>query len=77
MSVAYIPSPGRGLWHLGPVPVRGYALCIVLGVIVVLWLTDRRYRAMGGPPRLILDVATAAVPVGLAGARLYTVLSDY
>jgi prolipoprotein diacylglyceryl transferase len=76
MPLAYLPSPSRGLWHLGPVPVRAYALGIVLGVIVALWITDRRYRAMGGPPRMILDVATVAVPVGLVGARLYSVLSD-
>jgi prolipoprotein diacylglyceryl transferase len=76
MPVAYLPSPARGLWHLGPVPVRAYALCIVLGVVAALWITDRRYRAMGGPPRMILDVAVVAVPVGLVGARLYTVLSD-
>jgi prolipoprotein diacylglyceryl transferase len=77
MPVAYLPSPARGLWHLGPVPVRAYALCIVLGVVVALWITDRRYRAMGGPPRMILDVATVAVPVGLIGARLYSVLTNF
>jgi prolipoprotein diacylglyceryl transferase len=77
MPVAYLPSPAQGLWHLGPVPVRAYALCIVLGVVVALWLTDRRYRAAGGPPGMILEVATVAVPAGLAGARLYTVLSDW
>jgi prolipoprotein diacylglyceryl transferase len=76
MPMAYLPSPARGLWHLGPVPVRAYALCIVLGVIAALWITDRRYRALGGPRRMILDVATVAVPVGLVGARLYSVLSD-
>jgi prolipoprotein diacylglyceryl transferase len=77
MPVAYLPSPARSLWHLGPVPVRAYALCIVLGVVAALWITDRRYRAMGGPRRMILDVATVAVPVGLVGARLYSVLTSW
>jgi prolipoprotein diacylglyceryl transferase len=77
MPVAYIPSPSRGVWHLGPIPVRAYALCIILGVIVAVWLADRRYLAGGGRPGLILDVATWAVPLGLAGARLYSVLTDY
>jgi prolipoprotein diacylglyceryl transferase len=77
MPVAYLPSPSRGLWHLGPIPVRAYALCIVLGVIAALWLTDRRYRVLGGPPRMILDVATVAVPVGLVGARLYSVVTEW
>ena len=77
MSIAYIPSPTRGVWHLGPLPVRAYALCVVLGVIVAVWVADRRYRAIGGQRGLILDVATWAVPFGLAGARLDSVLTDY
>lgn len=77
MPVAYLPSPGRGVWHLGPLPVRGYAVCAIAGVVVALWLTSRRYRGMGGPRGLVLDVATFAVPAGIAGARIYGVLTDY
>jgi prolipoprotein diacylglyceryl transferase len=77
MSVAYIPSPVRGVWHLGPIPIRAYALCLVLGVIVAIWIADRRYLAAGGRPGLILDVAAWAVPLGLIGARLDSVLTDY
>jgi prolipoprotein diacylglyceryl transferase len=77
MSVAYLPSPSRGVWQVGPVPIRAYALCAVLGIAVALWLTDRRYRRMGGPPGMILDVATFAVPAGIIGARLYAVVTDY
>jgi prolipoprotein diacylglyceryl transferase len=77
MSIAYIPSPSRGVWHLGPVPFRAYALCIVVGVIVAVWVANRRYVAAGGRRGLILDVATWAVPLGLIGARLYSVITDY
>jgi prolipoprotein diacylglyceryl transferase len=77
MSIASIPSPSRGVWHLGPLPVRAYALCIVAGVAVAVWVASRRYRAIGGQPGLILDVATWAVPFGLAGARLDSVLTDH
>ena len=77
MSVAYIPSPARGVWHLGPIPIRAYALCLVLGVIVAIWIADRRYLAAGGRPGLILDVAAWAVPLGLIGARLDSVATDY
>jgi prolipoprotein diacylglyceryl transferase len=45
--------------------------------VVALWLTDRRYRRMGGPRGMIWDVATFAVPAGIIGARAYTVLTDY
>ena len=29
-----IPSPSEGVWHLGPLPIRGYALSIILGIVV-------------------------------------------
>ncbi|MGE5289898.1 MAG: prolipoprotein diacylglyceryl transferase [Micromonosporaceae bacterium] len=76
MSIAFIPSPSQGVWHLGAIPVRAYALCIIAGVIVAVWVADRRYKAIGGRPGLILDVATWAVPFGLVGARLYHVITD-
>jgi prolipoprotein diacylglyceryl transferase len=77
MPVAYLPSPSSALWHLGALPVRAYALCMVAGVVVALWLTDQRYRAAGGKPGTVLDLATIAVPAGLVGARIYSVLTDY
>ena len=77
MSAAYLPSPSRGEWHLGPIPVRAYALCIVLGVIVAVWMANRRYVNAGGRAGVIIDVATWAVPLGLIGARAYSVLTDY
>lgn len=77
MPVAYLPSPASAVWHLGTIPLRAYALCMVAGVLAGLWLTDRRYRAAGGRPGVILDMATVAVPVGLVGARLYSVLTNF
>jgi phosphatidylglycerol---prolipoprotein diacylglyceryl transferase len=77
MAVAYLPSPATGVWHLGIIPVRAYALCVLAAVIAGLWLTDRRYRRAGGRPGVILDLATVAVPVGLLGARAYSVATDF
>lgn len=77
MPVAFLLSPSHGVWHLGPIPVRAYALCMVAGILLAVWAADRRYQAVGGPPGLILDVATWTVPCGLAGARLYSVITDY
>jgi prolipoprotein diacylglyceryl transferase len=76
-TVAFLPSPGPGNWHLGLLPVRGYALCIVLGILVAVRVASRRYVRLGGRPGVILDVATWAVPAGLIGARLYSVVTDY
>ena len=76
-TVAFLPSPGPGTWNLGLLPVRGYALCVVLGILVAVRVASRRYVRLGGHPGVILDVATWAVPAGLVGARLYSVVTDY
>lgn len=76
MTLASIPSPGQGVWHLGPLPVRAYAVCILLGVLAAIWLGERRWVARGGLPGTIGDIAVWAVPFGLVGARLYHVVTD-
>lgn len=75
--LAAIPSPEQGVWHLGPVPIRAYALCIILGVVVAVWLGERRWVARGGAAGTVTDIATWAVPFGLVGARIYHVATDY
>ena len=76
MTALFIPSPGQGVWHLGPVPIRAYALCIILGVVVAIWLGERRWVARGGVRGQISDIAIWAVPFGLVGGRLYHVITD-
>ena len=77
MPLASIPSPSQGVWYLGPIPIRAYALCIVLGVIVAVIMGERRWRARGGEPGTITDLAVWAVPFGLVGGRLYHVITDW
>ncbi|MFC6697836.1 prolipoprotein diacylglyceryl transferase [Nocardioides daphniae] len=72
-----IPSPDQGVWHLGPVPLRAYALCIILGVVVAVWMGERRWVARGGQPGDVQDLALWAVPFGLVGGRLYHVVTDH
>jgi prolipoprotein diacylglyceryl transferase len=72
-----IPSPDESVWHLGPLPLRAYALCILLGIFVAMWVTDRRWVARGGRAGLTYDVAMWAVPFGIVGGRLYHVLTDW
>jgi phosphatidylglycerol---prolipoprotein diacylglyceryl transferase len=76
VTALFIPSPSRGVWHLGPFPVRGYALCIILGVVVAIWLGERRWPARGGVRGQVSDIAIWAVPFGLVGGRLYHVITD-
>ncbi|MEG8177832.1 prolipoprotein diacylglyceryl transferase [Nocardia terpenica] len=75
--LAYIPSPPRGVWYVGPFPLRAYALCIIAGIIIAIWWGERRWRERGGQPGAVLDVAMFAVPFGLVGGRLYHVATDW
>ncbi|MFF5227280.1 prolipoprotein diacylglyceryl transferase [Dactylosporangium sp. NPDC000521] len=74
--LAAIPSPTQGVWEIGPLPLRAYALCIVLGIVAACFIADRRLRHRGAPPWVILDIAVWAVPTGIIGARLYHVITS-
>ena len=76
MILASIPSPSSGVFHLGPIPIRAYALCIILGIVVAVMVTDRRLQARGGPAGVTAEIATWAVPFGLVGARIYHVFTN-
>jgi prolipoprotein diacylglyceryl transferase len=73
---AFIPSPERGVWHLGPLPLRAYALCILAGIIVAVLIADRRWRGRGGPEGAVMDISSWAVPFGIVGARIYHVITS-
>ena len=75
--IAYFPSPPQGVWHLGPVPIRAYALFIILGIVAALIIGDRRWVARGGERGVIYDIALWAVPFGLIGGRLYHLATDW
>lgn len=65
------------MWQLGPVPLRAYALCILVGIIVAIIWSDRRWVARGGTKGTVTDIAVFAVPFGLVGGRLYHVATDW
>lgn len=71
-----IPSPDSGVWNLGPVPIRAYALLIIVGIVVAIWVGNRRWIARGGQSGIVADVALWAVPFGIVGGRLYHVVTD-
>ena len=76
MMLAYLPSPSQGVWHLGPIPIRAYALCILTGIVVATWWTRRRWVDRGGVADDVLDVVMWAVPFGIVGGGLYHVITD-
>jgi len=75
--LASIPSPPRGVWHLGPIAIRAYAICIIVGIVLAVWWGNKRFVARGGRPGRITDLAVFMVPFGLIGGRLYHVITDH
>ncbi|MFL6238452.1 MAG: prolipoprotein diacylglyceryl transferase [Actinomycetes bacterium] len=76
MLIASIPSPSSGVLHLGPLPLRGYALMVILGIVAAVLIGDRRWVARGGRTGTVGEMAVWAVPAGLIGARIYHVATD-
>lgn len=71
-----LPSPEQAVWWLGPLPVRAYALCILVGIVAAIWITSHRLKARGGTGEEIYDVAPWAIGFGIIGGRLYHVISS-
>lgn len=73
--LAALPSPTTGAIHLGPLTIHAYALCILVGIVVAIWIAQKRLEARGGEPGQVLDIATFAVPAGIIGGRIYHVIT--
>ena len=46
---ASIPSPSADFssFSLGPLTIHAYALCILAGIILALWMTSVRWKQIG------------------------------
>lgn len=73
--LAVIPSPTVGALQIGPISLRAYAVCIIIGIIIAVWLGNRRIVERGGQSGQIVDIAVWAVPFGIIGGRIYHVLT--
>ena len=71
------PTPSESAFGVGPVTIHYYALCIITGIGIAIWLGDRRFRAATPLGRgVVSEVAITAVPVGVIGGRIYHVISS-
>ncbi|MBF4635736.1 prolipoprotein diacylglyceryl transferase [Agreia pratensis] len=74
------PDPAWAQFHLGPLTVHIYALCILTGIIAAMLITQRRLSRRGAESGVVLDIIMWAVPLGIVGARFYHVfthIGDY
>jgi prolipoprotein diacylglyceryl transferase len=67
----YIPSPPINSFHIGPLDVHFYALGYIIGITLAILITRRRWRALGGDPDVVNDIALWVVPAGIIGGRIY------
>jgi prolipoprotein diacylglyceryl transferase len=77
MTLASLPSPSVSALNLGPLTIHFYALCIIVGIVVAVWLGERRFVQLGGAPGVVTDVAYWAVPSGIIGGRLYHLATSW
>ena len=72
----FIPTPGISQIGVGPFTIHFYALCIVAGIALAIYMGDRRYRRAGGGSNIVADVAIVAVPAGIVGGRIYHLVTS-
>ena len=72
---ASIPAPSISYFDVGPFRVHIYALCILAGIVVAIWLANRRLNQRGGESGVAIDISLWAVPFGIVGGRIFHVLT--
>ncbi len=75
--LAFIPSPSRGVFYLGPLPLHLYGLTLAIGVVAATYLAEYRWKRMGHDPKEVSQIAVWVIVAGVIGARLYHVITDY
>ena len=71
----FIPSPSISNIQIGPLTIHFYALCLITGIIAAWIIGLRRWRARGGRTESFETVLIWTIPLGIAGARFYHVLT--
>ncbi|MBO0824378.1 MAG: prolipoprotein diacylglyceryl transferase [Actinobacteria bacterium] len=71
LPLSFIPSPPSNGFHLGPLSIHYYGLMYVVGIALAIYITRRRWAALGGNPDLVWDIAIWVVPAGIIGGRIY------
>ena len=63
--------------RLGPISIHWYAICIVSGLLLAVYLAQRWAPEKGIDPEHILDFILLAFPIAIVGARLYYVIFQW
>ena len=63
--------------QLGPISIRWYAICIVSGLILAVYLSMKEAPRKKINPDAIIDFILIAFPLAILGARLYYVIFEW
>ena len=63
--------------QLGPISIRWYAICIVSGLILAVYLSMKEAPRKKIDPDAIIDFILVAFPLAIVGARLYYVTFEW
>src|SRR5260370_7536794 len=67
----FLPTPPINSFHIGPLDVHFYGLAYLVGIALAVIVTRYRWRAVGGDPELVGEIALWVVPAGIIGGRIY------
>lgn len=70
IAIVQAPVFGPRLRPSG-LPIFGYGLMLLIGLVSAVWLANRRAKKAGLPEDLILDLAVRLFIPGILGARLF------
>lgn len=68
----YNPLPNS--LDIGPISIAFYALSILAGVVVAVWLGGKEAKRIGLDPQIIYDGIIWIVPLAILGSRIYYVI---
>ena len=78
MALLSLPSPPSPVaFEAGPLTLSYHGLFIALGIVVGALLTWRELERRGQDGALVFGALLFAIPLGVVGARLYHVVTEY
>ncbi len=69
--LAFIPSPAKNGFYIGPLFFHAYGIAYVFAVAAAIYVSRRRWARVGGDPDICYELAVWAFPAGLIGGRIY------
>lgn len=76
ISAGFPAPPTDGVDLFGPLSITFYAVCILIGAALAVWLAGRLWQSRGGAKENVFDATIWAVLLGFVGARLYHVVTS-